>query len=138
MAVRLRKLLYNRATAWVWWLLTAAYMGLIFYLSEQTGDEIHLVAPDYILHALAFGGLSFLVYSALRAGGVSSLHAHLAAVVGALMYGISDELHQIAVPGRHPSLSDVVADLVGAIAVQLLIRGVAWFYAWRRRGLEKR
>ena len=115
---RIHAAIYQRRVAWVWWVLTAAYIGLIFYLSEQPGSEIHLPAPDYLLHALAFGGLSFCLYSALRSSGASLLVAHGVAVLGTRLYGISDELHQMVVPGRVASVSDVIVDLVGALAVQ--------------------
>jgi len=35
-------------------------------------------------------------------------------VVFSVLYGVSDEIHQIYVPGRTPDSLDVVADAVGA------------------------
>lgn len=121
MGVQKGRLAMKYSAAWVWWILSAAYMGLIFYLSAQPGDKIHVAAPDYVLHALAFGGLSFLLYFALRASSAAVPTSHLAAIVGTVLYGITDELHQIAVPGRDPSLGDLVADAVGAVVVQLFL-----------------
>jgi VanZ family protein len=37
-------------------------------------------------------------------------------------YGLSDELHQSFIPGRHTSLGDLVADSLGIIAGALLFR----------------
>jgi VanZ family protein len=37
-----------------------------------------------------------------------------------LLYGISDEVHQIFISQRHPSLFDVITDLGGAILGVLL------------------
>lgn len=44
----------------------------------------------------------------------------------ATLYGISDEIHQLFVPGRHGRLADVFFDSAGALAMILLIRRVAW------------
>jgi len=34
----------------------------------------------------------------------------------AFLYGVSDEIHQYFVPGRHPDVLDVVADASGPFA----------------------
>ncbi len=43
-----------------------------------------------------------------------------------LVYGISDELHQLFVPNRNFDPWDIVANVGGAILVQLVLCGYRW------------
>jgi VanZ family protein len=82
---------------------------------------------DKQAHAVAYGILAFLCLMGMtgwrwrRIAGASLL----AAFVLAVLYGVSDEVHQSFVPGRTPDGADVVADAVGA-ALGLL---AAWAWA---------
>lgn len=108
---------------WVWVL---AHMGLIFYLSSQSVMPIE-VPPwvyyyDKVVHAVIFGFLSLLFLRAWLRGQWRNMNvsAVLLAIVFTFLYGVSDEFHQQFVPGRQPSVGDVVADTVGAIVVALV------------------
>jgi VanZ family protein len=68
----------------------------------------------------------------------------LTAVALTILYGISDEIHQRFVPGRHGQLSDVLFDTGGALAMILFIRRIRWLRSWPEtfgfsltRGLKK-
>jgi VanZ family protein len=101
------------------WFSTAGYMGLIFVLSSQQKFGFSFPAnSDKIIHALAYMPLGFLFYMSLRASGAKN-YLLVAASLLACMYGISDEIHQFFVPGRHASLGDVFADAVGALTGSL-------------------
>lgn len=107
----------------IWWLPTAAYMGLIFYLSSKTGDDISIPTPDYVAHAVEYFGLSFLWAVSLRATtNLSRRQIALTAILAASLYGVSDELHQSFVPGRFATVSDWLADTVGAIFAQAALQ----------------
>jgi VanZ family protein len=41
-------------------------------------------------------------------------------VIIATLYGVSDEVHQIFVPGRTPDIWDIVCDFSGAVAGSLI------------------
>ena len=41
------------------------------------------------------------------------------------LYGVSDEIHQSFVPGRHPRVADVFFDAAGALAMVIVLRSVA-------------
>lgn len=104
-------------TLWAWG-PAVAWMGVIFYFSHQPVVDIPMGAPDYVAHAIgyaALGGLLMWALAGARMGEMSLRLAPWAIVIGAL-YGVSDEFHQSFIPGRFPSVSDVVADTVGAIA----------------------
>jgi VanZ family protein len=100
-----------------------AWMGVIFYLSSQSRlpDLSHSLSDalqDILGHFFAYGVLALLVYWALEVVGVSRPAIVTLAVV--LLYGLSDELHQAFVPGRHPDPFDIATDLAGG-AVALLV-----------------
>lgn len=112
-----------------------AYCLLIFWLSARN-DPASLspfAIPDKIAHLLEYAGLGFLGlrYLAARRGAAAMMPALPWVVAGAALYGLSDELHQLLVPGREFSGMDLLADGAGAYAG-------ARFYMlyWRLRYLE--
>ncbi|HLS91295.1 MAG TPA: VanZ family protein [Limnochordia bacterium] len=99
-------------------LLPIGYMGLLYYLSSIPGGEIEEIGiriPDYLLHAAAYAVLALLLHAALRrAWQAPPRTAWWIAWMVAVVYGVTDEYHQSFVPGRDPSLKDLVADALGA------------------------
>jgi VanZ family protein len=75
-----------------------------------------MLSQDKLLHALEYAVLGGLLVPALRAAGLGSRGAVLAAVTLASLYGASDEFHQSFVPGRDADVLDWVADTLGASA----------------------
>jgi VanZ family protein len=99
-----------------YWGPVVLYMGLIFWSSSRARPDVLSATPDYVLHGTAYAVLAILSVRALAKRLFSGLlRAHvLGGVAIAFCYGISDEFHQLHVPGRDGSLSDIAADLVGA------------------------
>ncbi len=116
------------------WLLVAACMGVIFYLSHQPADEssrqsmavigflgklvegiVALVGHEgfrTVAHGLEYCGLAVLIYHAmLQTTGKSKPLFSLAATA---VYALSDEIHQIFIPGRAFQLMDIAVDTAGA------------------------
>lgn len=104
------------------WLPVAAWMGGIFYLSQQSmpvgvaNNNIAAIAAHLGLYA----GLALLLYWALSGGAGSHYGVPawvLAAVAFALtvLYGVVDEVHQAFVPGRVASEADLALDAAGAL-----------------------
>lgn len=95
----------------------------IFFLSSRSqigGPEIpHL---DKVAHATAFGALAFFTMRAFLAYGHPLTRALSLGVVLAVLYGVSDEVHQMSVPGRSPDVLDLVADTAGALLAALVWR----------------
>lgn len=94
------------------------WMGIIFYLSslpslQLTGEfSIYDTALRKVAHLLEFGVLYLLWYWAT---GKSKNSA-----VIAILYAVSDELHQSFVPTRTAEALDLLFDLLG-IAIALFI-----------------
>ena len=99
------------------WLTTLAYAGVIFYLSSRTWSRVELFPhSDKVIHTIMYAGLGFLCVWALRATTLRGREAILPlAVAMAFIYGVTDEIHQLFVPGRSCDAADLVFDGVGAI-----------------------
>jgi len=108
------------------WLGVVAWAGLIFYISGIPRLSTGLGIWDLILrkfaHVFEFFVLTLLF---LRAGNGSwpSMSVKAKAILGglfAVLYAVSDEIHQSFVPGRGPSAIDVLIDTVGVILCILI------------------
>ena len=114
------------------WLPALAIMALIFVLSSQSGLRVSEDASvDGPLRTLAH----FVVYALLAAalslaiGGPARSSARTAGMAFALavLYGLSDEVHQAFVPDRTGALDDLAVDALGAFL------GVSLIYVLLRR-----
>ncbi len=106
-------------------------MAGIFWLSHQPAVQMDLpnfFLADKLAHAILYGILAlsiiFVPSPRRRAHAAGSLAA--VAVVVSILYGIGDEFHQSFVPGRDPSVADLMADGCGAAVAAL-------FWWWRCR-----
>jgi len=95
----------------------AAYGGAVFYLSSLSRAQVPARIPDTVLHAVEYAGLTLLMLRALNGGLLRRIPArvHLLGVGLAVLYGISDEIHQLFVARRTASLKDVLSDMLGAV-----------------------
>ena len=90
-----------------WWLLSLAYMGVIYGFSAQSGDSVDIPAPwDKVAHTLEYLGLAFFLGKATR--------SWMLAWVLAAWYGALDEVHQAFVPIRMAGIDDWWFDLLGS------------------------
>jgi len=98
-------------------------MAAIFLLSHQQADDLPPLFPhfDKIAHFLIYGLLAAALVGAFEPGLRQRRPWPVAGIVvlWCLAYGLSDEFHQSFIPGRFPSLADIVADTLGAVAVSL-------------------
>lgn len=109
------------------WVPVVAVMAVIFVLSSQSGlkvSEDPAVDKPFRVsgHLLAYAVLAGTSLVALSWGRQPRLRDAAVALVIAVLYGLSDELHQSFVPDRTGRLDDVVTDTVGA----LIGIGIAW------------
>jgi VanZ family protein len=92
-------------------------MAVIFALSSMARlPEPPAGLNDRGAHMIEYGGLALLTLRALAAGRWSEVRLPIAigAVVIAVAYGFTDEVHQVFVPGRQCDLRDLAADAAGA------------------------
>jgi VanZ family protein len=82
-------------------------------------------------HSIGYGLLGGLFLRALARGRLRDVtwRRALVAIAVATAYGVSDEFHQLFVPGRSADRYDVLADCVGAT----LGAGVGWLAGAVRR-----
>jgi len=126
------------------WIAVILWMLLIFNLSSQTADHsdklskgivavvvemIEKVAHGFdidtsgfnhiirkLAHFFAYLVLGVLVMNALSQSGVSGMRACVFALGICTLYAVSDEVHQLFVPGRSGQAMDVLIDSAGAVA----------------------
>lgn len=97
----------------------------IFSLSAQSKlpipETVSFRGLDKLLHACAFGALAFTLSYWFAADKWRTKPFRYFALVCLITacYGISDEVHQIFVPGRDASIYDWFADCTGAVLTTL-------------------
>jgi len=132
------------------WIAVFLWMTLIFNLSSQVADEsnklskgvtkiivemVEKIAPrvdfdinrfNHIVrknaHFFAYLVLGILVMNALRRSRIDGVRWTLLICI---LYAISDEVHQIFVPGRGPGMKDVFIDSAGACVGILACLGLS-------------
>jgi VanZ family protein len=107
------------------------WLGVIFFLSDQPRlivieDEVGEKIFYKLSHVLAYAGLAWLWWRALSPNRQVTWIVLGMSVGLATLYGVSDEFHQLFVPGRHAQLADVLFDMSGALAMILLLRRFQW------------
>ena len=132
------------------WLLVFVWMGIIFFLSAQSGPEsgalssnlteqiiallkqfnldigVQVSSFESILrtnaHFIAYFILGILVFNALRFDDELPYYkSFVRAFVISLLYAVSDEFHQYFVPERAAELKDVLVDSAGALSGIIII-----------------
>ena len=107
---------------------------LIFLVSHIPGEEFDVpqsvpsIRLDFVYHTTVYFILATSICIGIKTRSVST---NLIVILVVFAYGVSDELHQIYVPGRSPSIMDVMFDLVGTIL------GVSASGAYNRRRSNK-
>lgn len=102
------------------------WAAVIFIESSIQGEQIPSTptGSDKLVHILIFFIFCWLVSRSL--GQVSSVLINkmkfFLSVVATIMYGFSDEFHQLYVPGRSADIYDVAADAAGAILFVLIAK----------------
>ncbi len=115
------------------WLLVTVCMGIIFYLSAQNGEESSELSSSFVTaileylkisvdegllrsfaHMLEFTGFAVLLFNAVYSTWNLKITPAIA-FAGTVAYAITDEIHQIFVPGRAFQLTDILVDSAGAL-----------------------
>ena len=117
------------------WGPVLAHMGLIFFFSAQPKGSPVLESfptPPGLGHFIGYAILGLLLYRAFNGGLMNNLNWNRAAALKTLLvgaaYAVSDELHQLFVPGRECSVVDVFIDGAALVTALLVIKLWTLFY----------
>ncbi|MFA5887372.1 MAG: VanZ family protein [Candidatus Nanoarchaeia archaeon] len=106
-----------------YWFPVIIYAGIIFYFSSLSNPLPQGMPSfnymDLLLHSVEYLILSVLLLRALLHYNTS--HPYLFSIAIAALYGISDEFHQLFVPGRFFAVSDMAADAFGASLILIYL-----------------
>ncbi|MFH0831754.1 MAG: VanZ family protein [archaeon] len=106
------------------WTLAFGYMAVIFVLSSfpYGPPQPTLLKPisATFKHFLEYSVLGFILLACFRSSPKTRNRALLFAFLLAAFYGLTDEFHQLFVPGRTASFVDIAADSLGAFAGALI------------------
>jgi VanZ family protein len=107
------------------WLPVIGWAALIYVISAQPNlrfvpDELLDFVVRKLGHMAVFGILALLLWRAL-AGFASGRTRWAWALALAVLYAVTDELHQSGVTGRHPSAADVAIDAAGALIALMAV-----------------
>jgi VanZ family protein len=109
-----------------YWLPVLFWMGFIFYMSSKTGQELPSLFPfqDIAFHFCVYTALAWHFGRALssEAPKLDSFKIVCLCGVFGLLYGISDEFHQLFVSGRTCDIFDVNIDTIGSLIGGLIVR----------------
>ena len=114
---------------WPAWAPPVAIMIVTFVVSSIPGDDeqatslLGFVPPEIqnLLHIPLFGLLAWTWCRALAVPARTTARVVVLAALISIGWSVFDELHQLYVPGRFASLTDMTLNLVG-IAI-----GLGWF-----------
>jgi VanZ family protein len=147
----LRRIINNKMQKIASYIAVILWMAIIFKLSSQpavqsgklsTGiakinikviekikpnAKFDIVKFDHIIrknaHFFVYLVLGVFVISALRTSGVRGYKGIVFALLICILYAISDEMHQMFVPGRGAQVKDVIIDSAGA-CVGILVKNI--------------
>jgi len=109
-----------------YWLPVLAGMVFIFVSSSLPGKDIPSLFPfqDVLFHLAIYALLAYFFARALKNtySGLTLSKIIYFTVVFGLAYGLTDELHQLFVPGRCASGLDLLTDGLGSFLGSLVYR----------------
>lgn len=110
------------------WLAVILLAIIIFYVSSLTlygAPKTKILSILY--HFSAFFWFAFFLSLALISGKKKNLI--ILAVILAVIYAVSDEVHQLFVPNRNFSISDILTDSAG-----ILLANFAYLLTFKKSG----
>ena len=103
--------------------LMIIWIGLLLVLSSQQKSliPVFVAQNDFIWHFIIYGVLGFLVARTFIPNGRMAYWKVVCVLAFVVCNAVLDELYQSFTPGRVPSVSDALADFLGAFTVLTLM-----------------
>ena len=144
------------------WVITILWMCTIFYFSHQPADVSRLESGNLLVkmqlvdeseldktvdtgrtfwlqvyirksaHAVIYFMLGILLTFSFADMNIKGFQPYIKAFLTGVTYAVSDELHQVFIPGRGPSFKDVMLDSAGIIAAVVLCIAVIEFCRYKK------
>lgn len=133
----------QRVKRWSAWIFVVVWMSAIFYLSHQPADVSSAMSTGIVqkvietlesiskttfsdtgwmhyairkgAHLFAYFLLAILLLNACKQMGWKRVIQITITLGGSALYAVTDEIHQLYIPGRSGEVSDVLIDTSGAI-----------------------
>jgi len=108
-----------------YWTPLIIYASLIFFISSQPQQVVEgflngIEVKDKIFHIVEFFILSIFIFRLLEFYQVK--HRYIITIIISTMYGVTDEIHQLFVPGKYYSILDIVANFLGSTVILMYHR----------------
>lgn len=107
---------------WISWIITIFIALVIFYLSSITfGPRTSTTSNlSIIYHFFAFFFLAVFLLISLVKGKIKNRTLFVTGILLSIFYGISDEIHQYFVLGRHFALFDILTNSTGILLASVI------------------
>mgnify|MGYP001578830456 CR=1 FL=1 len=116
----------KRVPIWQYWLPVFIYAALIFYFSSIPRSQLpsDMPFPDYVLHFVEYLPFGFLLARSFKntKKDITVKKVIMYSCIAVFVYALSDEFHQLFVPGRNFSMFDILSDSIGAFIGMRLLR----------------
>jgi VanZ family protein len=111
-----------------YWIPPIVFAGIIFFLSSRSSVEIGPEIPhiDKLYHMIIYFIFAILLWRAFYYASSPSFQkrAIWLALLFTIIFGMSDEWHQLFVAFRHADVFDLLFDSLGA---SMAVIGVSWW-----------
>ena len=117
------------------WFPSIIVMAGIYYMSSRTGQELTSLFQFFSSlnwgHLVAYFVLALTFLYPLK-DRFTLKRSMVIAILLSVIYGFTDEWHQMYVPGRAPDIYDIMNDTIGASIAML----VYYIYNQRKKNLQ--
>lgn len=111
----------------IYWMITIVYAACMFMISSiprEITEEISITNytnyESIMFHIVEYFFFGYFLYKAIKTTKIKK-KALITVLIG-IMFAISDEIHQIFVPGRAGVAEDVIFDAIGIVLIIILFK----------------
>ncbi|HXU61560.1 MAG TPA: VanZ family protein [Polyangia bacterium] len=129
-----------RRRLWAWG-PAVLWAAVIFVLSSLSANHVPILPgqTDKLVHGTVYAILGALCFRAIAMTWTWPHRPAIAiATLLALLYGVTDEIHQTFTPGRTPDWRDALADMIGGLVGALVFAAVSRSRGPRREESRQR